>query len=167
MLGRLPTLCALAAVAAVLWAATTARADDAAYPMFGVNVNRVFNDDFWGVHWDDRLGGVQSSGIGLARTDAFWDWAEPNPPQNGTHTYDWSITDSVAAALTRHDLRWLPILDYSAPWASSDPNDTHAPPSSNDDYAAYAGAFARRFGRGGSFWDDHPSLQYSPVTTYE
>ena len=158
---------ALSVALCALVAAPLARAGDGPYPMFGVSVNRVINDDFWQTRWDERLGAVHAAGIGLARTDAFWDWSEPAPPQDGVHTYDWSIADGVESALTRNGLRWLPVLDYSTSWSSSDPSDTHAPPSSNSDYAAYAGAFAARYGRGGSFWQDNPSLDYSPVTTYE
>ena len=94
-------------------------------------------------------------------------WAEPAPPRRGVHRYRWDRLDAVAAALARHRLRWLPILDYSALWAASLPTDYHSPPTSNDDYAAYARAFAARYGRGGSFWAKHPDLPRLPVTDYE
>jgi hypothetical protein len=135
--------------------------------MFGVSVNRVFNDDFTPAHWDTPLAAVRQSGISQARTDAFWMWAEPNPPAEGAHTYQWGRLDAVAGALAEHDLRWLPILDYSALWAASDRTDYHSPPRSNDDYAAYARAFAGRYGRGGSYWSQHHELAPLPVTTYE
>jgi hypothetical protein len=143
-------------------AAPTAHADD----MFGVSVNRVFNDDFTPAHWDAPLAAVHDSGLRQARSDAFWMWAEPSPPDGGRHTYSWTWLDAEAKALAQHDLRWLPILDYSAVWAASDP-DYHSPPASNDDYAAYARAFAGRYGRGGTFWSEHPELRPLPVTTYE
>jgi hypothetical protein len=73
----------------------------------------------------------------------------------------------VATALASHRLRWLPILDYSALWASSLRTDYHSPPTSNRDYAAYAAAFAARYGRGGSFWSRHPGLPALPATDYE
>jgi hypothetical protein len=135
--------------------------------MFGVNVNRVFNDDFTPAHWDAPLSAVRASGLTQARSDAFWMWAEPNPPVDGKHTYKWSWLDAEAGALARHDLRWRPILDYSALWAASDGSDYHSPPSSNDDYAAYAGAFAARYGRSGSFWAQHGELPALPVDVYE
>jgi hypothetical protein len=154
-------------VALVLALLQVGSASAASNEMFGVSVNRVFNDDFRPTHWDAPLEAVHASGIRQARSDAFWMWAEPNPPSEGVHTYDWRQLDAEAGALARHGLRWLPILDYSAQWAASDQGDYHSPPTSNDDYAAYAGAFAARYGRGGSFWLEHPELDPMPVTTYE
>lgn len=153
----------LAVLALLLMAAEPAQADP-----FAVSVNRVFNDHFDDAAYiDSQLDAVEASGIRQARTDAFWMWAEPNAPKpDGTHAYDWAMPDRVATALARHHIRWLPILDYSAPWAKSDP-DYHSPPASNDDYAAYAAAFAARYGRDGSFWAAHPELDALPATSYE
>jgi hypothetical protein len=135
--------------------------------LFGVSVNRIINDDFTPSHWDAPLRAVRATGLRQARTDAFWMWAEPARPVRGVHRYDWRRLDAVATALASHGLRWLPILDYSALWAASDPANYHSPPKSNADYAAYARAFAARYGRGGSFWAKHPRLRALPVTTYE
>src|SRR3954471_11300989 len=129
--------------------------------MFAISVNRVFNDDFTPLHWDAPLQAVHDTGFRAARSDAFWMWAEPAPPHDGVHTYDWAKLDAEAGALAKHDLRWLPILDYSAHWAASDPGNYHSPPTSNDDYAAYAKASAERYGRGGTHAGPFP------VTTYE
>ncbi|MEA2423501.1 MAG: polysaccharide biosynthesis protein PslG, partial [Thermoleophilaceae bacterium] len=158
----------LAVLALALAPVPQARAEaPAGRDLFAINVNRVIDDDFTPAHWQAPLAAVRASGIRQARTDAFWMWGEPNPPDHGVHTYDWSMLDAVALALAQHGLRWLPVIDYSALWASSDPSDYHAPPTSNDDYAAYAGAFAARYGRGGSFWFAHPELDPLPVTAYE
>src|SRR5436305_8018669 len=127
---------ALAALSCALLAVAPARADDGPDPMFGVSVDRVINDDFWGTRWDERLAAVHAAGIGLARTDAFWDWSEPVPPRAGSHSWDWRIADAVARALTVHGFRWLPVLDYSTAWSTSVRGGTHAPPASNGDYAA-------------------------------
>ena len=136
-------------------------------PVFGVSVNRVINDDFTPAHWDAPLRAVHASGISYARTDAFWMWAEPRPPRHGVHRYDWRRLDAVARALATHRLRWLPIVDYSAIWAATYRGDYHSPPRRNSDYAAYARAFAARYGRGGAFWRRHPGLPRLPVTEYE
>jgi hypothetical protein len=135
--------------------------------MFAVSVNRVINDDFTPARWDEELAAVRAGGLREARTDAFWMWAEPDPPVGGAHSYSWERPDAVAGALARHGLRWLPVLDYSAPWAASVRSDYHSPPGSNDDYAAYARAFAERYGRGGSFWAEHREVDALPVTDYE
>jgi hypothetical protein len=54
-------------------------------------------------------------------------------------------------------LRWQPVLGYSAKWASQIPGDEHAPPASTADYAAFAGAFAARYGEGGVFLEGAPA----------
>jgi hypothetical protein len=136
-------------------------------PELGVNVNRVLWDAFDGGFWDLHLGAVRDSGIGLVRSDAFWEAVEPDPPSHGVHDYDWLVLDFHQSAMAQHDLRWQAIVDYSAEWASTVPGEQHAPPASVDDFADYAGALAARYGRGGDFWAAFPDLTELPVTTYE
>ena len=83
------------------------------------------------------------------------------------HRYDWGYADRVAGSLARHGVRWLPIISYSALWAASLPDNDKAPPFTPDDYAAYAGAFAERYGRDGRFWAEHPDLPATPATAIE
>ena len=90
-----------------------------------------------------------------------------NAPQYGRHRYDWSRLDGIAKALAENGVRWLPIIDYSTPWAASVPGNPKSPPASDADFAAYAEAFVRRYGRNGSFWARHPELPCLPVTAYE
>ena len=158
-------VCAAAAVAA-LAAPSSAGAQEPAE--LGINANRVFNDAFDSSRWDLHLSAIRDSGIRMARADAFWEAAEPNPPgPDGEHDYDFTYLDFIAIALANNELRWQPILDYSALWASSVPGDDHAPPNDPDDYAGYAAAFAKRYGRGGTLWDQYDPKAEPPVTTYE
>ena len=163
---RRSVLPAVLAVALAMGSGSPARAAGPG-ELFGVSVNRIVNDDFRPAHWNAPFRAVRASGITRARTDAFWMWAESHPPRRGVHSYDWARLDAVARALASHRLRWLPILDYSAIWAATYRGDYHSPPRSNADYAAYARAFARRYGRGGVFWRRHPRLPRLPVTDYE
>jgi hypothetical protein len=103
----------------------------------------------------------------VARSDALWEATEPQAPADGRHRYDWTFDDTIAGSLAAHGLTWLPILDYTAPWAQSVPGQDHSPPRSPADYAAYASAFAGRYGAGGSFWRQHPQLTPAPVGTIE
>ncbi len=135
---------------------------------FGVNVNRLFNDRTYSSAAIDRhLSAVRADGITLARSDALWELAEPEPPAGGVHTYQWAFDDGVAGALAAHDLRWLPILDYSAYWDASVAGGSHSAPRSPDGFAAFARAVAARYGAGGEFWRSHPELSAQPVDTYE
>lgn len=135
---------------------------------FGVSVNRLFNDlAYTPAQIDAQLGALRATGASLARTDAFWEAAEPAPPTNGVHRYDWGFDDTIASALATHGLTWLPIIDYTAPWAESIPGKDHSPPRAPDDFAAYAAAFAARYGPSGAFWRSHPSIAPEPTDTYE
>jgi hypothetical protein len=135
---------------------------------FGANVNRLFNDRTYSpVQIDDQLAALSATGATLARSDAFWEASEPSPPAGGHRQYDWTFDDLIAGSLAEHGLRWLPIVDYSAPWAQSIPGQDHSPPKNIADYAAYAGALAARYGQGGTFWRQHPELQAVPVQAYE
>lgn len=139
---------------------------------FGVNVNRLFDDQFSGHGYtpqqiDSQLQALRETGATIARSDALWEAAEPIAPVDGVHRYDWSFDDSIVDSLAAHGLRLLPVIDYSAPWAQSVPGQDHSPPRSPGDYAAYAGAFAVRYGDGGVFWRSHPNVTAEPVNTYE
>jgi polysaccharide biosynthesis protein PslG len=135
---------------------------------FGINVNRLFNDQTYSPQQiGSQLAALQKTGAMLARSDSLWEATEPTAPAGGVHRYDWTFDDSIATALAQHGLQWLPIVDYSAPWAESVAGQDHSPPTSAADYAAYAGALAARYGSGGSFWRAHPELHAQPVDTFE
>ena len=135
---------------------------------FGINVNRLFEDRTdTPEQIDAQLTALAATGATVARSDALWEWAEPTAPSDGVHHWVWQSDDSIAAALAAHGLTWLPVLDYSAPWALSVPGEDHSPPRPVSAYAAYAAAFAARYGTGGTFWQAHPQLGSRPVTTIE
>jgi hypothetical protein len=135
---------------------------------FGVNVNLLFNDFAYApAQIDAQLAAVRATGATLARSDALWEATEPRAPIDGRHSYDWAFDDQIAGALAATGLTWLPILDYTAPWAQSIPGQDHSPPRSDADYAAYAAAFTARYGARGVYWQSHPALTPVPVTTIE
>ena len=136
--------------------------------LFGASVNRLFNDRaYTRGQIDAQLRSLRQSGATVARSDAFWEASEPRPPSHGVHHYDWRFDDAIAGSLAANDLRWLSIIDYSAPWAQSSPGQDHSPPSRPSDYASYAAALAARYGPGGAFWQAHPKLKPQPIGTYE
>ena len=132
---------------------------------FGVNVQGLA--DLPRGQVERHLDVIAAGGLELVRRDASWDVAEPEPPVGGRRDYRWERFDRELAGYARHGLRWLPIVDYSTPWAASVPGDPFSPPARTDDYAAYAAALAARYGTNGSFWSEHPELPRLPVTRYE
>jgi Glycosyl hydrolases family 39 len=125
------------------------------------------------------LAKLRATGVSVARAGAEWDRTEPKPPVGGRYRYDWSYDDMVVGALANAHLRWDPILAYTPNWAQQHikPAVYHGkggssftsplPPADNRVYAAYAAAFARRYGVDGSFWRTHPRLAQEPVKTFE
>src|SRR5262249_30357573 len=98
---------------------------------FGVNINLLFSGGTYSsAQIDSQLRDVRATGATVARSDAFWEATEPTAPVNGVHDYNWGFDDGVALALAQHGLQWLPILDYTAPWAESVPGQDHSPPRS-------------------------------------
>jgi hypothetical protein len=139
-----------------------------ATPQFGANVNLLFYTPHLATSMiAAQLRALRATGATVARADALWEASEPSAPVAGVHRYDWSYDDQIASLLAAAGLRWLPVLDYTAPWAQSIPGQDHSPPRSDADYAAYAGAFAARYGPGGAFWAAHPELTAEPVSTIE
>ncbi len=134
----------------------------------GANVGVLFSLGIYGpARIDAQLSALARSGATLVRADAPWEATEPEPPAGGVPRYNWRFDDRIAASLAAHRLQWLPVIDYSPPWARSLPGVDHSGPTSPVAYAAYAGALAARYGPGGSFWRTHPGLHPEPVETYE
>lgn len=134
----------------------------------GANAGELFNSHaYTPAEIDAQLGALARTGTTLVRSDALWEEAEPQPPIGPVHRYDWSFDDLIAGSLAAHGLRWLPIIDYSAPWAKADTTQNHSPTSSAADYASYAAALAARYGPGGLFWIEHPQLLPLAVQAYE
>jgi hypothetical protein len=135
---------------------------------YGAAVNRLFLDGTWTpAQISTQVQALAATGATVARADALWEASEPTPPSGGRHHYNWLYDDIIAADLATVKLHWLPEIDYTAPWAQSVSGQDHSPPRSDADYAAYAQAFAARYGVGGSFWRTHPLLPAEPVTTIE
>ncbi len=111
------------------------------------------------------LAPLHAVGVSWIREDLTWAIAEPEPG-----VFDWSPFDRLMTAAARARVHVLGILDYSAPWASSDPSgqqDEFYPPKSNADFATYAAAVVSRYGRNGSFWSENPHLWPDPLTAVE
>jgi hypothetical protein len=108
---------------------------------------------------------IRSGGVSWIREDLTWTVAEPH-----RGVFDWVPFDRLMNAASQARINVLGILDYSAPWASSDPTAEDSefyPPKDDGDYAAYAAAVAARYGRGGTFWITHPELVPMPLTAVE
>jgi len=112
-----------------------------------------------------ELAPLGAAGVEWIREDFSWAQTEPRNNQ-----FDWSRLDNLMAAASRNNLDLLGIVDYSAPWASSDPSGArspHYPPSDLDEYAQYAGEIAKRYGANGTFWATRPELTHRSLKALE
>ncbi len=108
---------------------------------------------------------LRAGGVLWVREDFSWALLEPRQGE-----FNWAPLDNLMLAARNGGVHVLGILDYSAPWASSDPSghgDPFFPPSQNASFAAYASAVAHRYGSSGTFWSDRPSAGGSPLKALE
>jgi hypothetical protein len=121
----------------------------------------------------EQLDRIAAGGIDFVRANIDWTRLEPAGPRQGRHSYDFTGLDAWVRALAQRGLRWqLQVVGVPTPrWAATAADlricGARAAPARAADVAALSDALARRYGRGGSFWDAHPDLAYEPVTEYE
>jgi hypothetical protein len=154
----------LAAVICLLPASALA-AGPAPDQFYGVNPGDLFK--LPQSQWDTHLQTIADDGVQVVRMGAWWSDLEPAAPVNGVHLYSWSDVDQQVAALARHNLRWEPLLCFSATWGSTIPGDYNGAPDGTQNFALFAAALVKRYGPGGSFWAEHPNLPALPVDAYE
>jgi hypothetical protein len=116
---------------------------------------------------EQQLASMQAAGVRAVRSDASWGGAQPSAPTASGPGYQFGQFDTLVGELADHNMSWLPIVDYSAPWAASLAGNPFSAPASDTAYAAYAQALAGRYGAGGSFWAENPQLPYEPVHSFE
>jgi hypothetical protein len=140
---------------------------------FGINAQWVHILTLQGEHAAVRrhAAAMQRFGIESARVSPQWNEVEPAPPSGGRHDFDFSRFDRTVAALAKADVRASIYLVGAPGWArvvrTLSCDGRHPPPDTPSQFAAYAGAVVHRYGRGGSFWRDHPDLPYLPAREFE
>jgi hypothetical protein len=112
---------------------------------------------------------MRQMGLKVLRIDASWAEVEPTSPaaNGGQHVFNWATTDYRVGVMASHGMRWYALLAYSAPWAAVEPGNVMSRPANVADYAAYVRAVVGRYGRGGSFWREHPELPQLPAVSFE
>ena len=113
---------------------------------------------------DQQYGVMASHGVESIRTNFNWDTANPAPGK-----YNWVRTDYIMAAAARHGLDVLPIVEFTPPWASSQPaNHGHIqPPADYGTFGTFMTAAVQRYGPNGSFWTEHPELKRAPIRSWQ
>jgi hypothetical protein len=156
----------LAAVVALLAVLAPAARDAAAAPKPFAGL--VSEDAFAGTHTYRQgvLRRIATAGAGTLRQTLDWATVEPVRGRR-----DWSRYDAYIGAAADAGIEVLPVIFNPPAWASSRPR-RHAkrgtyPPKRVGDFAAFAAAAARRYGRGGSFWAAHPHIHAKPIGSWQ
>jgi hypothetical protein len=128
-------------------------------PLFGINSWNLLDDDA-------QLAPLGATPIGSYRVPFSWAAAEPEPGA----AYDFTSHDRLVAAAARAGVQLLPVLSDSPPWVRGSSARAGEPPEAGVEmsrFEQFAAAAARRFGRRGSFWREHPELPYRPIEGWE
>jgi hypothetical protein len=85
--------------------------------------------------------------------------------------FNWYAPDTMVAALARHGVRGAGAFIQTAAHAT-DPAawstcGVRGAPFDLEAWSGWVAAATRRFGRGGSFWAQHPELRYLPIKRWE
>lgn len=111
------------------------------------------------------LGRMAADHLGYVDLELAWNVVEPTRGH-----YNFSSYDELMAGLARHHLRWLPVIETSPPFATQNVgphrSGTIAPPDSRR-YADFVRLLVGRYGPRGTFWREHRSLPYDPVTAWQ
>jgi hypothetical protein len=127
-----------------------------------------------------QLDTMVTSGVQTMRTVFNWSAAQPyesfdDVPEEERDRYrdeggvptDYSRTDLVMSTAAERRIKVLPVIQIAPAWAARHPGELASPPTDPQEYAAYAGALARRYGPDGSFWTEHPELVAQPVRHWQ
>ena len=157
----------LAALVALVLFAPQADGDSAPVRQtltFGVVPQRPFDDA------EAEL--MTNAGIGSVRV--WFSWAQVERRRGD---YDWGLVDATVSANAGGGLATLPFLFGTPTWAAMDDGQScegedcvSFAPRSNETrsaFAEFAAAAVRRYGPGGSFWNQHRGLPYRPIETWQ
>jgi hypothetical protein len=134
----------------------------------GQGPNERPNDPFYGVISAEPLPGSEElarmgdGGVGTLRVNLAWGSVQPAPQA----PYDWSTYDLLIAGAAVKGMRVLATVYGSASWA--EPTPEHPPlGSALPAFARFVRAAVRRYGVGGSFWSEHPTIPRRPIVDWQ
>ena len=116
--------------------------------------------------------------VGVESVRMVFDWREAQPyrtrgeipserqanfrDEYGVPT-DWRVFDGFVENAARRRLRILPVMMFAPDWAIKYRGSEASPPGNLAAYARFVSATARRYGRNGSFWREHPEVPKVPL----
>lgn len=128
---------------------------------FGVNANLVLEngDGPWRRH---QLRAIKTNGLGWVRFTFSGSVLEPRRGD-----LQFALYDQVAGEVAAAGLDLIPIIAFTPKWASTLGGSDRTPAKEPEVTDRIVTAFVRRYGPGGTFWQEHPQLPPRPVRTWE
>ena len=106
---------------------------------------------------------MSSIGVESVRLNVYW--ANVEPTQGAR---DWTYYDSLIGSMASAGLTPEPVFDGSPQWISQD---SYRPPiysaAQQSAWTRFVTDFAARYGNNGTFWAEHPTVPYRPLTYWE
>jgi len=111
------------------------RCYDGTVPPFGITMYGVIDDD---------AGLQEMKELHLSWVTTFVNWSdiEPDPPANGTHTYDWSIYDTKFTNAATAGFRPIALIGGNPAWTAEYPG---GPVTDTNHLKAFLGALVERY----------------------
>jgi hypothetical protein len=179
---RVAVIATLAVIAAMALAASTAPAATPRVPapFVGTVMDGPLLDDP-AVDLEAEADQMVGAGVGSVRVKIHWGWAQTYqrwadvPPEElsrfkheeaGIPT-DYSATDRAVAAATKRRMTVLPVVLIAPKWAARHPGDEASPPKGTASYSRFMAALVRRYGPGGTFWKENPTLPERPIRHWQ
>ena len=122
-------------------------------PVLGLNVEL---EQYDGNALGETLSQIESTGAGWIRQTFAWADIEPRPGQ-----FDWADASRIVDAIGSTSLHLIAVLDTAPAWSSRQPAGiTTSPPADFKGFAAFARAFAERYGDHIDYYQiwDEPNL---------
>ena len=108
---------------------------------------------------------LRAGGVTTIREPFKWNQIQPTVGR-----WKWELQDELMTAAATTGIDVLPVLCFSAAWASSDPSgggDQMYPPKDPRDFARFASEVVARYGSDGTFWRERPALAQRPIRAVE
>jgi len=99
-----------------------------------------------------EIAGIAATGATWVRFDVEWGHVQYSSP----NTFDWSVYDRIANAITAHNLKALGIITYTPMWARAPDcgGGAHCPPQDPATYATFAAEVAAHYAPMGlHYWE--------------
>jgi hypothetical protein len=160
---RIRLLTVLALIAGLMVAPAAADAAKRKVPLrfYGTMWDKQIQDASPQIY-DQQFARMAVNGVEATRAIFSWNLAQEQQGQT-THRY----TDPMVAAASRHGIELLPVVTYAPPWARVEPNELGSAPSDYQAYAEYLKLLIARYGPGGQFWKENPSIPERPIRYWQ